>query len=342
MTAAVSPVQTEDAAVGYRMDTSRITALPLASRNVVSLVTLGPGAIPRQLGGFVHDVNNDVQEGSRGSVALNPPINGGRSTMNAFLLDGAYDTDRNTFAIAVYPPMDSVREFHIQSSLAPAEFPQAGGGAIDVVTKTGTKALHGSAFEYLRNEATDAHNYFDNPSLPRPIFRQNEFGASLGGPVPRLKNTFFYGIYEGLRQKSGTSGLSIVPDAATRGGDFGQTAIFDPLGHAPFPGNRIPQNRIDPIATAFLTKFEPLPNSAGATSNYRDATPNEAPSNSASGRIDHQFANGSLLTGRYTFNGESNRVAGSFPLLPFSEQVRAQQAAIAHTASAGHWLNEAP
>ena len=340
--ASVSPVATEDASVGYRMDTSRITALPLASRNVVSLVTLGPGAIPRQLGGFVHDVNNDVQEGSRGSVAHNPPINGARSTMNAFLLDGAYDTDRNTFAIAVYPPMDSVREFHIQTSLAPAEFPQAGGGAIDVVTKSGTKALHGSAFEYFRNQATDARNYFEDPALPRQLLRQNEFGASLGGPVPKWKNTFFYGIYEGFRQKSGKSRLSIVPDAATRAGDFGgQSAIYDPFTREPFPQNRIPQSRIDPIATTYLAKYEPLPNSGGAGGNYRDGTPNVNPSDSASGRIDHQFGNGSVLTGRYTFNGESNRVAGSFPLLPFSEQVRAQQAALAHTTSAARWINEA-
>src|SRR5207248_10122053 len=102
VTASVSPVDTESATVGYRMDNTKIAQLPLATRNVISLVTLGPGAIPRQLGGFVHDVNNDVQEGTRGSVALNPPINGARSTQNTFILDGAYDTDRNTFAIAVY------------------------------------------------------------------------------------------------------------------------------------------------------------------------------------------------------------------------------------------------
>src|SRR5204863_2933993 len=132
VSATVSPVDTEDAAVGYRLDNSKIAGLPLASRNVVSLVTLGPGAIPRQLGGFVHDVTNDIQEGSRGSVALNPPINGSRSTQNTFLLHGSYDTNRNTFAIAVYPPMESVSAFDIQPSLAPADFPQSGGGASDV------------------------------------------------------------------------------------------------------------------------------------------------------------------------------------------------------------------
>jgi hypothetical protein len=347
VSAAVSPVNTEDASAGYRMDNSKITQLPLASRNVISLVTLGPGAIPRQLGGFVHDVNNDVQEGSRGSVALNPPINGARSTMNTFLLDGAYDTDRNTFAIAVYPPMDSVQEFHIQSALAPAEFPQSGGGAIDVVTKSGSKSFHGSGFGYLRNEFTDARNYFDDPTLPRPIFRQSQFGASLGGPA-LFRNTFFYGIYEGMRQKEGTSSLTIVPDQATRAGDFsGQNTIYDPLSldasgaRTPFPGDRIPQSRLDSIATAYLARYEPLPNSTGSTSNYRDATPNQNNNDSVSGRLDHQFANHSTLTGHYTLNSEGNQLSGSFPVLPASEKVRAEQAAVAYTTTSPSWLNEA-
>ncbi len=344
VSASVSPVDTDSASIGYRMDNTKIEQLPLATRNVVSLVTLGPGAIPRQLGGFAHDVNNDVQEGTRGSVALNPPINGSRSTMNTFLLDGAYDTDRNTFAIAVYPPVESVQEFHIQSSLASAEFPQSGGGAIDVVTKSGTRRLHGSGFEYLRNEFSDARNYFDDPSLPRPIFRQNEFGAALGGPIPRAKNTFFYGIYEGIRGKAGTSALSIVPDAATRAGDFsGQSPIYDPrttVPRAPFPGNRVPQSRIDPIAAAYLAQYEPLPNSAGATSNYRDSVPNSTLTDSASGRIDHQFGSHAALTGRYTLNSEGNRLSGSFPVLPLNEDVRAQQATVAFLLGAPHAMSE--
>ncbi|MBV8902144.1 MAG: TonB-dependent receptor [Acidobacteriia bacterium] len=345
---ALASVNAENASIGYQMDSSRIAGLPLASRNVISLVTLGPGAIPRQLGGFVHDVNNDIQEGSRGSVALNPPVNGSRSTMNAFLLDGAYDTDRNTFAIAVYPPIDSVKEFHIQSSLAPAEFPQAGGGAIDVVTKSGTKTLHGSAFEYLQNEAADARNFFDDPALPRPIFRQNQFGGSLGGPAPFLKNTFFYGIYEGFRQKSGTSALAIVPDELTRGGDFpGGNIVYDPLsaasvaGRAPFPNNAIPPSRIDAIATAYLNRFEPLPNTSTASGNYLDATPSTFATDSASARVDRQFGPRSTLTARYTLNDEANTISGSFPVLPNTENVRAQQAALAFTSAFGSLVNEA-
>ena len=92
------------------------SALPLDGRNVISLVTLGPGAIPRQLSGLVHDIINDIQP-ARGAVALNPPVNGGRSTMNSFILDGAYNTDRNTFAVAVVPMLESVQEFRTQAAV---------------------------------------------------------------------------------------------------------------------------------------------------------------------------------------------------------------------------------
>jgi hypothetical protein len=345
--ASISPVQEDEASVGYRLDSQMTEALPLDTRNIVALVTLGPGAIPRQLGGFVHDVVNDVQEGSRGSVAFNPPINGSRSTMNVFLLDGAYDTDRNTFAIAVYPPMESVQEFRIQTSLAPAEFSESGGGAIDVVTRSGAHQFHGSAFEYLRNEATAARNYFDDPTLPAPISRQNQFGGSLGGPLP-VANTFFFASYEGLRSKIGSPVESIVPPAATRAGDFsGGNAIYDPLAldtngaRIPFPGNTVPASRIDPIASSYLAKYEPLPNlNNGDGNNYLDSTPNQNGIDAISMRIDHQFRNQSQITARYTLNAESNRIAGSFPVRPTVESVRAQQAALGYTYSGGSWLNE--
>ena len=222
----VSPVQSADASLGYRLDSPMLSQLPLDVRNVIPLVTLGPGAIPRQLGGFVHDSITDVQE-SRGAVALNPPINGARSTMNYFTLDGAPNTDRNTFAIAVNPPMEAVQEFRIQSSLPSAEFAQAGGGIVDVVTRSGSRQWHGSAFDYSRNEATDARNYFDAPDLPRPISRRQQFGGSLGGPV-RLPGTFFFATYEGLRGKSAKSSLNLVPTPAARQGDFGARSHLRP------------------------------------------------------------------------------------------------------------------
>jgi hypothetical protein len=347
VSASVSPVAENDASMGYRLDSSEILALPLAMRNVISLVTLGPGAIPRQLGGFTHDVINDVQA-ARGAVALNPPINGARSTMNSYLLDGAADTDRNTFAIAVTPPMESVQEFRIHSSLASAEFAQAGGGVVDVVTKAGGLNYHGSAFELLQNEATDARDFFDDPALPRAIFRQNQFGGSLGGPLIPKSSTFFFFAYEGLRGTSAKSTVTLVPDQAERGGDFtGGNPIFDPLSldasgnRMPFPGNTIPANRIDPIAREYLQIYEPLPNRDNPAANYLDATPNRNTNDSGSVRIDRQFRNQSRIFGRYTVNNEDAAIAGSFPVRPTSENLRAQQATLGYTAGKATWLNAA-
>lgn len=342
----VSPLQTSDPSVGHRLDFPTISALPLSERNIISLMTLGPGAIPRHLGGFVHDVINDIQP-KRGAVGLNPPVNGTRSTMNSYLLDGALNTDLNTFAIAVNPPMESIQEFRIQSSLPSAEFSQSGGSVVDAVSKPGSIDFHGSAFEYFRNEAVDARNFFDDPQLPRPIFRQHQFGASLGGPVP-LPGTFFFAAYEGLRGKSAKSSLSLVPDGALRSGDFrGRDSIFDPLAldpiigaRRPFPNNAIPAGRIDPIARTFLDRYQPLPNRTQGTSNYLDATPNEDTDDSVSARVDHEIPHRGRIFGRYTLNNQDGRIAGAFPELPTSQRLRAQQAALAHTASAGAWLTE--
>ena len=162
--------------------------------------------------------------------------------------------------------------------------------------------------------------------------------------MPWLKKTFFYGTYEGIRQKSGTSALAIVPDQVTRNGDFsGGNTIYDPLSgpvRVPFAGNAIPQNRIDPIATSFLKQYEPLPNSTNPSGNYLDATPSTFRTDSALARVDHQFGR-STLTARYTLNDEGNLIAGSFPVLPATEQVRAQQAALGFTTGFGSAVNEA-
>lgn len=346
ITAEVSPLQRDDASVGYRLDFPTIKSLPLDVRNVASLITLGPGAIPRQLGGFGHDIINDIQE-NRGSVALNPPLNGARSTMNTYLLDGALNTDFNSRALAVNAPLETVQEFRIQSSLAAAEFAQSGGGVADIVTKSGSRDFHGSAFEFFRNEALDARNLFDDTSLPRPVFRQNQFGGSLGGPMP-FASTFFFASYEGLRSKTAKSKLSIVPDARLRSGDFtGRNPIFDPLNADPATGNRlpfannvIPANRISPIAKTFLEKYQPLPNRQG-DSNHIDASPSDKTGDNVSGRVDHEFRNNSRIFGRYTINNDRNRLATSFPERPTQERVRAQQAVAGYNFAGGRWINEA-
>ena len=346
VTAEVSPLQADDPSLGYRLDAATLTDLPLAQRNVIGLVTLGPGAIPRHLGGFGHDVINDIQP-VRGAVRLNPPVNGARATMNSYLLDGALNTDLNTYAIAVNPPMESVQEFRIQSSLPAAEFAQSGGAVVDVISKSGGRDFHGSLFDYFRNEALDARNFFDDPQLPRPIFRGHQFGGSLGGRLP-APSTFFFATYEGVRGKSAKSSLNLVPNAALRSGDFrGRDPVFDPFdldaagARRPFPGNRIPAERIDPVARTFLERFQPLPNRTQGASNYLDATPNEDTDDNISARIDHEFRTAGRLFGRYTLNEQDGRQAGNFPELPVLQRLRAQQAALAHTWAAGRWLNSA-
>ncbi len=345
VTAHESPLQTDEASEGYTLGSGFFEELPLLGRDIVDLVTLGPGAIPRQLGGFTHDVINDLQ-GNRGAVAFNAPVNGARATENSYILDGADNTDRNTMSIAVMPLMESVAEFRIQSSLAPAEFEQAGGGVIDVVTKPGSPAFHGNLFEFFRNEATDAQSFFSVAGLPEAIFRQNQFGGTLSGPL--AKSTYFFVSYEGLRSLSASSTQHLVPDAAVRGGNFsGGATIFNPLSldangnRAPFPNNTIPASLIDPTVAKYLALYEPLLNYPLANGfDYIDSTPNRDDSDNGTVRIDRAWGQRSRLFARYTINDERSLLAGSFPALPTAENLRAQQIALGQTFTGASWVSE--
>ncbi len=345
VTGEVSALQADDASVGYRTEYESVVSLPLVDRNVIGLSALGPGVPPRHLGGFVADGITDVQR-ARGAVELNFPVHGARTTSNRTLIDGAIDSDFNVFATAVIAPLESVQEFRTVTSLAPAEYPQAGGGVVTITTKSGARNFHGNAFEYFRNEVTDARNYFDSPGLPRPIFRNHQFGGTLSGPLP-FSHTFFFATYEGVRGKSASSSLNIVPDAQLRSGDFSQAEpIFDPVSlnaqgrRLPFEGNRIPEDRISPVARRFLERFQPLPNTSGAGGNYLDATPGDRRLDSTDARVDHQLQGGSRMFARYTLNSERSLIAGLFPLLPTDQSVRAQQAVVGHTAAGSFWVSE--
>src|SRR5579864_2611733 len=345
VTARSSPLQTDEASEGYQLGSDFVEALPLLGRNIISLVTLGPGAIPRQLGGFTHDIINDLQ-GNRGAVAFNAPVNGARSTGNSYILDGAYNTDRNVFSIAVVPLMETVSDFRIQTSLAPAEFAQSGGAVIDIVTKPGSRQFHGNLFEFFRNEATDARGFFEVPGLPRGVFRQNQYGATLSGPL--APSTFFFASYEGLRSRSATPSQHLLPDATLRGGDFtGRALIFNPTNldaagnRVPFGSNMIPMSSIDPAVKKYLALYEPLPNASLPNGNdYVDATPNQDHADNGSMRIDRAWGQHSRWFGRYTVNDDRTLLAGSFPALPTSESLRAQQGAIGHTFAGSSWVNE--
>ena len=181
-----------------------------------------------------------------------PNVGGQRSGHNIYLLDGTKVTDELFNNLVINPSVDSIEEFKIQKSMYPAEFGGKASALINVVTRAGANAFRGSAFEFRRDDAFDAPNYFRPIGAEVPPLRQDQFGGTLGGPL-RRNGSFFFGSFEALRMKRSLTRTFSVPAAAVRAGDFaGLGTICDPLTIpttgtcAPFAGNRIPSGRIDP------------------------------------------------------------------------------------------------
>jgi hypothetical protein len=330
--AAAQLLHTENATVGAVIDTKKIVELPLNGRNFVQLALLVPGVTPGQPG-----------NGNGGGIS----IGGARSEQNAFQLDGVSNSDQWDSGITFRPSVDSIQEFKIEVNNYSAEFGKGAGGQINVVTKSGTNLLHGSLWEFHRNDAVQARNLFQrDPNFVdskgrfiAPPFIQNQFGAAAGGPVIKDR-TFFFGYYEGFRNVRGTTGLRSVPDAAIRSGNFAPNLgaqvgtdalgrpvfaneifdartsreIFDPRQNRtvfirdPFPGNVIPPNRIDPIAAKILQgDFWPAPNAPGS----RDSRTGNPIQNFADGRSNRNTTN--QYMGRIDHRlSESDTIYGRF------------------------------
>ncbi len=262
-------------AVGQVVDNKSIVNLPMNQRNPYSLVFLTPGV--------TGSVNAEFNQ-------ANISINGGRPGSNEILVDGIPSAPPLVNPIqgyTVYPSVDAVQEFRVQTDSYSAEFGRSGGGIINLIYKSGTNDLHGSVYEFLRNSKLDSNNFFSNRNgIPLSSFKRSQFGVSAGGPVeiPKLyhgrNKTFFFADYEGLRQRSLTTLSNTVPTALQRAGDFSQTldaagkpvTIYDPLTtqhsgsgfiRQAFPGNIIPSNRFDPVGRNVM-KYYPLPNGPGA------------------------------------------------------------------------------
>jgi len=227
-TATVSNLRTEEA----------VHNLPLNGRNFAELLGLGAGVVPgqSQMAGFIPYAQQ------RGPTAY--AINGQRMTDNRFLLDGIGDNENhNGLGVVIFPPIDAVEEFREQTTDADARYGRAAGGVINLVFKSGTSHYHGEVFEFLRNSALDAKNYFD--SVAKPPFRMNTFGVTVGGPLFPGKNpkTFFFADYAGQRTSQGLTYVNTVPVWGPQGvGDFSLYAqpVHDPGTKAPFPGNVVP------------------------------------------------------------------------------------------------------
>ncbi len=226
-----------------------VNTLPLDGRNFIPLVTLAPGvALP-----------------SGGSLLAR--INGSRPRTNEYLFDGISALQPEPGQVVFYPVVDSIEEFRINLNSYSPDYGRSNGGAVIVTTRSGTNQVHGSLFEYFRNEALNARNYFAQPGR-KPEFRRNQFGAAGGGPL-RRNRTFFFGDWQSTRLRTAVTRFSTVPSAAQHSGTFATaTPIYDPAAAGQtFPGNAIPLSRFDPIGTAGLNLY-PAANLAGTANNY--------------------------------------------------------------------------
>jgi len=214
VTGVVPLLQTETSSLGTLETEKRISDLPLNGRNFIQLAYLGPGANSGMTGS---NVSGGVFENERANEALS--VNGLRVSNNNFLLNGVDNNEFGLGGVVVLPPPDAIQEFRTEENSMSAEFGR-GGAAVNVVVKSGTNRIHGGAFEFIRNDALDARNYFASPSpAPKPGFKRNQFGAFLGGPIKKDK-TFIFGDYQGSRLREALSYVSTVPTAAERSGDF--------------------------------------------------------------------------------------------------------------------------
>src|SRR5580658_6674069 len=250
-------IEASTSELGTVINEEAVKDLPLNGRNFTQLLTLTPGASPISVG---------QNSGGGGGFAGNavgsfsfPALNGQRNRSNMFLMDGVVDLGSFIGNYNVQPIVDTVQEFKVQSHNDLAEWGEAPGGIVNVVTKSGTNSIHLTLWEFLRNSDLDANGFFAN-SLgdKRNALKQNQFGVAIGGPVvfPKLYNgrnkTFFFGGYEGYRQNVASQSTGLAPTSAQVGGNFqGFATIYDPTTGIPFPNNTIPTNRISPIAAAY-------------------------------------------------------------------------------------------
>src|SRR6202451_1116479 len=201
-------LQTETSELGQVVNGQEATTLPLNGRNFAQLAQLSAGVAP-------------AEPGARITASYGFSAGGARSEQNNFLLDGVDNNSNladllNETAFVIQPSVDAIQEFKVQTSAYSAEFGRGNGAILNAVIKSGTNGFHGDVYEFLRNEKFDARNAFDTSRQP---YKQNQFGATLGGPL--IKNrTFFFGDYEGFRVRQATPFLELIPTPAMIGGDF--------------------------------------------------------------------------------------------------------------------------
>ena len=322
ITEAAPAINTSSAEIGRTIDSTEITNLPLVERNVYALLDLTPG---------VQSNNNGVASASTGTNSLilgfpeqrtliNGGVDGGTGSVNYYLDGGNNMTNlRNTGN--VLPNPDAIQEFRVQTNSYNAEYGRFANGIINVLTKSGTNKIHGSAFEYVRNTVFNANDYAS--LLERSPFKRNQFGGTLGGPIRRDK-TFFFASYSGLRQTTSTFlNNAIVPTDLERIGNFTASATkpTDPATGAVFTCNGVSgvicPSRLDPVAVKIINNNIPLSNIAG--SRWQGNIPSPFNTNEILTKVDHQL-NAHRLTFNYFTTAGTNQVRAGGGNLPWATQ----------------------
>src|SRR5450432_992649 len=315
--------------LGTTVSEREILDLPLNGRDFTQLGLLQTGVVPLTPG--LKEAGGSLRDGQAYAV------NGQRPESNNFLIDGANNFNGVDGGFILKPPVDAISEFRIITHNANAEFGGALGSTTNIVTRSGTNQIHGTLWEFLRNDALDANNHFAQTKEP---LKQNQFGAAAGGPIKRNK-TFIFGFYEGFRNRQGETTLTTVPSRKQRTGDFSELCpqgftegfcnnpanqLFNVFANAPYPNNQVPQGQFNSVSKNLLSFF-PLPN---AGTNLFSTTQTLSNNTDQFGiKVDHYLDPHDSLSFRYMFNQLSqldplSPGGASVPGFPVGENQRAQ------------------
>ena len=317
-------VEAASPAIGDEIENRRVSLLPLNGRQFSQLALLAAGAVPPY-------PNSSTQQFNTAALGLGFSVNGQRSERNNFSLDGVTLMEPFAYSLTVNPSVDAIREFRVVEDSYGTDQGITSGAQVNIASRSGANRVSGTAYEFLRNSALDAKNFFDDPTRPIPPYRQNQFGASLGGPI-RPNRTFFFTNYEGLRIVQSVTNTTLLPPKAIRQGDFSginpQTGepfppIIDPASGQPFSGNVIPGSRIDPLSRAILDRI-PLPSNPNAPpleNNDINVGLHRVTTDQFIARIDHELTPKHQLFGRFLLFNQQQLVpfvSDSFAQNPFA------------------------
>jgi hypothetical protein len=293
VTAQTPLLQADSATVSSTVTAKAVQDLPLNGRNFVQLVQLVPGANE----GPGNGLSSGGRPDDRRTNAAGFSVNGQDDTLNNWVVDGIDDNERIIGTIGVKPNVEGIQEITVQTNSYAAEAGRTAGGVVNLVTRSGTNQFHGSVYEYFRNDIFDGRNFFQSTGN-KPELRQNQYGASVGGPIFRDR-TFFYFDFEGLRQVSGVTDTGTVPtlaeydDINSINGGTPQALLSAANGTLGRP--------IDPIALNYLKLF-PAPTNSNLSNNFTISPNKTQNSLTYDARVDHRFNDRNLFFGRFAYN----------------------------------------